>query len=234
VKVVGAVDGRDDRTGVEQECHAGRCRRPRIISSCRSARSPRPDSQIPVIDICRLAAFWPGGRGEFGIGGDKPAKLLSLARAEPIHQVVQVVIVVSCCHAEQPTAVRIRLPRAAGLPGLALTWASYVIVPSRPQFMLPVNKDCFSDRSPWRYTFCLTLGFRWQLQRRDSLASQVSDPAPSRRRPGEDSSTVQVHSPRAGSRVAAAAPSAPPPARAAGCAVAPCAPGPGRRWRGAE
>ena len=61
VMVVGAVDRRDDRTGVEQEGHAGRFRRPRMISSCRSARSPRPDSQIPVIDRCRLAASWPSG-----------------------------------------------------------------------------------------------------------------------------------------------------------------------------
>lgn len=47
-----------------------------MISSCRSARSPRPDSQIPVIDSCRLAVpvvFWHGGGGELGIGGDKHA-----------------------------------------------------------------------------------------------------------------------------------------------------------------
>ena len=44
------------------------------------------------------AAFWLGGRGEFGIGGDKQAKPLRLARAEPVHQVVQVVAVVSRCH----------------------------------------------------------------------------------------------------------------------------------------
>jgi hypothetical protein len=56
VVLVGAVDGRDERAGVEQDGHAGCFRCPRMISSCRSDRSPRPDSQIPVIDRCRCGA----------------------------------------------------------------------------------------------------------------------------------------------------------------------------------
>jgi hypothetical protein len=41
-------------------------------------------------------AFWLGGGGEVGIGGDEHAKPLGLARAEPIHQMMQVVIAVVC------------------------------------------------------------------------------------------------------------------------------------------
>jgi hypothetical protein len=83
-----------------------------------AARLPDPgDGQMPLRGA---AAFWLGGRGEFGIGGDKQAKPLRLARAEPVHQVVQVVAVVSRCHG----GGRLRLlVSGAGLPGPLLSRA---------------------------------------------------------------------------------------------------------------
>ena len=54
--LVRAVDCRNERAGVEKRCHAERFIRSRIISSCRSERSPRPESQIPMIDNLRAAA----------------------------------------------------------------------------------------------------------------------------------------------------------------------------------
>jgi hypothetical protein len=53
VVLVGAVDGGDERAGVEEDGHAGRFRRPRMISSWRSDRSPRRIP--PVIDRLRRA-----------------------------------------------------------------------------------------------------------------------------------------------------------------------------------
>jgi hypothetical protein len=43
-------------------------------------------------------AFRLGGRGELRIGGDEQAQSLGLAGAEPVHQVMQIVIVVRGCH----------------------------------------------------------------------------------------------------------------------------------------
>ena len=57
-----------------------------------------PDSGDRQMPPRGAMAFWLGGRSEFGIGGDKHAEPLRLARAEPVHQVVQVIVVVSCCH----------------------------------------------------------------------------------------------------------------------------------------
>ena len=54
--LVRAVDGRNERAGVEKRCHAERFIRSRMISSCRSERSLRPESQIPMIDNRRAAA----------------------------------------------------------------------------------------------------------------------------------------------------------------------------------
>jgi hypothetical protein len=54
--LVRAVDCRKERAGVEMRCHAERFMRSRMISSCRSERSPRPESQIPMIDNLRAAA----------------------------------------------------------------------------------------------------------------------------------------------------------------------------------
>jgi hypothetical protein len=43
-------------------------------------------------------SFWLGGGGKFGIGGDQDAQPVGLVRAEPVYQVMQVVIVMSRCH----------------------------------------------------------------------------------------------------------------------------------------
>ena len=45
-------------------------------------------------------AFWLGGRGRLGIRGDEYAQLLGLARTEPVHQVMQVVMIVGGCHVD--------------------------------------------------------------------------------------------------------------------------------------
>jgi hypothetical protein len=45
-----------------------------------------------------ILGCWLRGRGEFGIGGNEDTQPFRLARAEPVYQVVQVVVVVSRGH----------------------------------------------------------------------------------------------------------------------------------------
>lgn len=50
-----------------------------------------------------ILGCWLRGRGEFGIGGNEDTQPFRLARAEPVYQVVQVVVVVSRSHRHQST-----------------------------------------------------------------------------------------------------------------------------------
>ncbi len=104
----------------------------------------------PVTGSCRLAASWPYGLAAGGSSGWEAASARSrsrLARAGPACQVMQVGVVVSRGHGEQPAAVRIRLLPAAGAPGGAPAWASCGTVPSAPQLMRSAGEDRFSDLS---------------------------------------------------------------------------------------
>ena len=138
------------------------------------------DRQVPPRGA---VAFWLGGGGEFGIGGDKHARPLRLARAEPVHQVVQVVMVVSRCHSGSSTAPPIRLPGAARTAGICshLGVARYragdtAVHPS-------VIEDRFSGRSPLPLHVLPGPGFRWQLQRRAGVAAQATADESGRRGP---------------------------------------------------
>jgi hypothetical protein len=68
-----------------------------------AARLPDPgDRQPPLSRLLTLTlSFWLRGGGKVGIGGDKDAQSLRW-RGEPVHQVVQVVIVVSAVTGNSP------------------------------------------------------------------------------------------------------------------------------------
>jgi hypothetical protein len=59
-------------------------------------------ARLGRIDRCRLVAPWPsGGRGRLGIRDDEYAQPLGLARTDPVHQVMQVVMIVGGCHVDR-------------------------------------------------------------------------------------------------------------------------------------
>jgi len=80
------VDSRNDLAGVEEHCHAERFIRSRIISACRSERSPRTKSQIRMIDNPGggLPAFRSGGGCKFRIGRYQDAQPFCLTRGETV------------------------------------------------------------------------------------------------------------------------------------------------------
>jgi hypothetical protein len=89
------------------------------LGAVATARFPDPgDRQMPP---CVALAFRPGGRGKPGIGGDEHAQPLRLARAEPVHQVVQAVIVARSCHVDDLRLGTSRRPDPARAGRLQLT-----------------------------------------------------------------------------------------------------------------
>jgi hypothetical protein len=61
--LVGAVEGRNERAAVESVVTRSASNALGMISSCRSERSPRPESQIPMIDnpwaaACSFPDWW--------------------------------------------------------------------------------------------------------------------------------------------------------------------------------
>ena len=99
-----------------------------MISSCRSDKSPRPESQIPMIDRCPprlgIASLWVRGRGKVRVGGHEDAQPLRLARAEPVYQVVKIVIVMGRSHVQHSTTARSQPPEPQRLtPGLRTSTA---------------------------------------------------------------------------------------------------------------
>lgn len=95
------------------------------------------DRQVPPRGA---VAFWLGGGGGFGIGGDRRARSLRRAWAELAQQVVLVVMVVSRCHSGSSTVPRVRCREQPGPVGSALTWASRGTVPAAPQFIRRSSK----------------------------------------------------------------------------------------------
>jgi hypothetical protein len=98
--LVRAVDGRNERAGVEKRCHAERFIRSRMISSRRSERSSRPESQMPMIDDLRPVSCSLSGLEAARVQGRllRDAQPFRLARGESIDQVVQILVVGRCRH----------------------------------------------------------------------------------------------------------------------------------------
>lgn len=61
-------------------------------------------------------AFRPHGQVKFGVGGDEHAQPLRLARTEPVHQVIQIVVVAGGCQSDLQKRDAISDIDAGGLP----------------------------------------------------------------------------------------------------------------------
>lgn len=68
------------------------------------------DGQVPLPRLLALSR-WVRGRGKVRVGGHQDAQPLRLVRAEPVHQVVKVVIVMGRSHVQQSTAAYTQPPK---------------------------------------------------------------------------------------------------------------------------
>ena len=76
-----------------------------------AAGVPEPDDgQVPLPRPLALSR-WVRGRGKVRVGGHQDAQSLRLVRAEPVYQVVKVVIVMGRSHVQQSTAAHTQPPK---------------------------------------------------------------------------------------------------------------------------